>query len=82
MVLEIISGTIIDVQVVTEYENEHDQEIDILLDSGPTVEMCVTEDVVKRLRSNLLKTISFEITDRSPCGQHARAISFEIGNHD
>lgn len=82
MVLDKINGTIIDVQTLPEYEGEHDQEIDILLDSGPIVEMCVTEEVVKRLRDNIHKTVCFDITDRSPCGQHARAIAFEITSHD
>lgn len=82
MILDKINGTIIDVQTLPEYEGEAELEIDILLDSGPVVEMCVTEDVVKRLRDNIHKTACFDITDRSPCGQHARAVAFEISPHD
>ena len=82
MILDKINGTIIEVQILPEYEGEAELEIDILLDSGPVVEMCVTEEAVKKLYSNLHKTVCFDITDRSPCGQHVRAVAFEISPHD
>lgn len=75
-----ICGTIVSVSVVPEYENEAEQEIDIHLDSGPIIEMCVTEDVVESLKGRINSLASFDVTDRTPCGQHARAISVEFVN--
>lgn len=76
--LDKISGMIVEVNVLPEYETEHDQEIDIVLDSGPIVEMCVTEEVVSMLRAQKNKVATFDITDRSPCGQYVRAIEYTI----
>lgn len=69
---------ILEVNVLPEYEGQHDQEIDIVLDSGPTVQMCVTEDTVDILRNSRFSLMSFDITDRTPCGQHVRAINFQF----
>lgn len=76
--LDKISGMIVGVNVLPEYETEHEQEIDIILDSGPIVEMCVPEDIVNNLRSQLKSVATFDITDRSPCGQYVRAINFTL----
>ena len=73
-----ISGTILEVNVLPEYETEIEQEIDIVLDDGLLVEMCVTKDVLAMLRSSIRKTATFEITDHSPCGQYTRAKSWKI----
>lgn len=76
--LDKISGMIVEVNVLPEYEGEHDQEIDIILDSGPIVEMCVTEEFVQQIRSKIRSVATFDITDRSPCGQYVRAIDLEF----
>lgn len=76
--LDKISGMIVEVKVLPEYEGEYDQEIDIILDSGPIVEMCVTEEFVQQLRCNVHSVVTFDITDRSPCGQYVRAIDLEF----
>lgn len=77
-----VRGTILGIHVLPEFEGDYDQEIDIFLECGPTVEMCVTEDIVELLRNSTNKEAEFEITDRSPCGNCARAINFEINEHN
>ena len=75
-----ICGTIIKVAVLAEYEDQPEQEVDITLDSGPMIEMCLDEEIVKTLKTMINQTALFEVTDVSPCGQHARAITFDLIN--
>jgi len=73
-----IVGTIASVQVLPEYEREREQEVDIYLESGPTIEMCVTPEDVQDLMEHLGKVAKFDISDVTLCGQHARATGYEI----
>lgn len=77
-----IRGAIMAVTVLPEYESEYEQEIDICLESGPTIEMSVPSDIVSSLKSQIGRMAKFDISDVTLCGQHARATSFEFEQHD
>lgn len=79
MIREII-GAIVNVSVVPEYEQLEEQEIDIHLESGPTIEMYVPVETAQKLRNSIGSTVTFQISDVTMCGQHARATSFTFHN--
>lgn len=70
-----IIGAIMSVEILPEYEQEYEQEIDICLESGPTIEMSVPSDIVDSLKARIGSVAKFDISDVSLCGQHARAVA-------
>lgn len=76
--LKNIRGSIMAVEVLPEYETETEQEIDIYLESGPTIEMLVTSEETKILKERIGKIANFEISDVTMCGVHARAVDFKF----
>jgi Ni,Fe-hydrogenase III large subunit len=75
-----ICGSIARVNVLPEYETEYEQEIDIYLESGPTIEMCVPAEIAEQLMQNIGTVAMFDISDMTICGQHARASGFKFSN--
>jgi hypothetical protein len=73
-----IRGSIMAVEVLPEYETETEQEIDIYLESGPTIEMFVTSDEARILKQNIGTVANFDISDVTLCGVHARATNFQF----
>lgn len=76
--LKHIVGAIMSVEVLPEYEQEFEQEIDICLESGPTIEMMVPSDIAESLKRRIGDVAKFDISDVSMCGQHARAVSVKF----